>query len=106
MFGIIITFLFLFGIIKIFERKRDDLDSFNIATVAIVPVLSAVLVRVALAFLVPEATLLLLLPPLVLIGMTFGLLWKNLEIPVGRSIVYTVLVVLVNEGTVYFLAPT
>jgi hypothetical protein len=39
MVGAIITFFVLFGLIKTFERKRDDLDNFNIATVAIVPIL-------------------------------------------------------------------
>ena len=106
MIGVFITFLVLFGMIKIFERKRDDLDNFNIATVAIVPVLCAVLVRVALGFLVPDAELLLLLPGLVLIGTTFGLLWKNLEIPLGRSMIYTVVVAIVNEVQVFLFSPS
>lgn len=106
MIGAFVTFLVLFGLIKIFERKRDDLDNFSIATVAIVPILSVILVGGALLFFYPNPTLQMVLPPLVLIGMTFALLWKNLEIPVGRSIGYTAVVVLVNELLAYFLAPS
>jgi nitrate reductase NapE component len=104
MVGAIITFFVLFGLIKTFERKRDDLDNFNIATVAIVPILSVILVSGALAFFYPNPTLQVFLPPLVLIGTTFALLWKNLEIPVGRSIGYTVAVVVVNELLAYVFA--
>ena len=53
MFGAFLTFLVLFGLLKVFEREREDLDNFSIATVAIVPVLSVVLVSMALGFLVP-----------------------------------------------------
>lgn len=106
MIGVFLTFLLLFGLIKVFERKRDDLDTFNVAVVAIVPVIAAVLVRIALGLLVPGAGLFLLVPPLVLIGTTFGLLWKNLDIPIGRSIAYTIVVAIFNEGQAYFLAAT
>ena len=104
MFGAFLTFLVLFGLIKTFERKRDDLDNFNIATVAIVPIIAFVLVASALGIFYPDPTLQLVLPPLVLIGTTFLLLWKNLEIPVGRSIGYTIAVVVVNEAIGYLLA--
>lgn len=105
MVGAFITFLVLFGLIKVFERKRDDLDNFNIVTVAIVPVLSAVLTQIGLGFLYPDPTLLRFAPPVVLIGTTFLLLWKNLEIPLGKSFAYTAIVTLVNEGLAWFLAP-
>ncbi len=104
MIGAFLTFLVLFGLIKIFERSRDDLDNFNIATVAVVPILAVVLVRILLGFLYPNPIVMMILPPIVLIGLTFGLLWKNLEISVGRSIFYTVAVVIVNDTLAYFLA--
>lgn len=44
MLGALLTFLVLFALIKVFERKRDDLDNFNIGTVADVPVLSVIAV--------------------------------------------------------------
>lgn len=105
MLGALVTFLLLFGLIKIFERGRDDLDNFQIGMVAVVPVLSSVVAQVVLGFLYPEPSLILTVPLLVLIGMTFFLLWKNLEIPKGRSGAYTVAVVLVNFVLGFFLAP-
>lgn len=43
------------------------------------------------------------LPPIVLIGLTFFLLNKNLEIPFGRSVAYTLAVVIVNEALALLL---
>lgn len=103
MLGALVTFLVLFGLIKVFERDRDDLDNFNIAMVAIVPVLSVVVIQVVLGLLFPEPNLMLILPPVVLVGLTFILLWKNLEIPKGRSAAYTVAVLIVNEVLAFFL---
>ena len=104
MLGAFITFLLLFGLVKIFERGRDDLDNFQIGMVAVVPILCSIVVQVVLGFLYPDPTLILILPLLVLIGMTFFLLWKNLEISKGRSGAYTAAVVLVNFGLGFLLA--
>lgn len=103
MVGAFISFLVLFGLIKLFERGRDDLDGAAITMAAIVPILIAVLIRVALEFLYPEPILTLTLPPLALIGSLFFLLYKNLEVPLGRSVGYTVGIVLLNEGLAFFL---
>jgi len=103
MFGAFLTFLVLFGLLKVFEREREDLDNFSIATVAIAPVLFVALFSMALEFLYPDPALLTIVPPLVLIGMTFGLLWKHLDIQFGRSLGYTLVVVIVNEALGYFL---
>ncbi len=103
MISILVTFIVLFGMIKVFERDRDDLDSFQVATVAIVPVLIVVLLRAGIALFLPVPLVQLLLPPVVLIAATFLLLYKNLEIPLGNSIAYTVAVVIVNETLAYFL---
>src|SRR5690606_3288362 len=97
MIGALITFVVLFGLIKVFERSRDDLDNFQIGTVAVVPILVVVIVRVVLGLLYPQPVLMMALPPLALIGSTFLLLYKILEIPIGRSIGYTIAVVIVNE---------
>ena len=96
MLGALITFAVLFGLIRIFERKRDDLDGFDIGMVAIVPVLVAVIIQVVVGFFFPEPLLMRVLPPLALVGFTFVLLFKHLEIPVARSIAYTLAVVTVN----------
>ncbi len=104
MIGAFLAFLVLFGLIKVFERGRDDLDNFNIATVAVVPILSIILIRVVLAFIYPNPIAMLVIPPVVLIGMTFFLLWKNLDLPPGRSALYTLAVVIVNEVLGYLFA--
>lgn len=98
MIGALLTFCFLFLIIKIFERDRDDLDGFAIGTVAVVPILALVIANVVLFFAFPESTARMYVGPIVLVAMTFGLLWKNLEISVGRSAAYTVAVVAFNIG--------
>ena len=98
MLGIFLAFAVLFVLIKVFEKSRDDLDNFNIATVAIVPVLVVFLTNIALASMEAEGLLLLVVPATVLVLTTFLLLWKNLEIPAGRSALYTVAVLLANEA--------
>ena len=103
MINALVAFIVLFGAIKLCERQRDDLDNFAIATAAVVPVLIVFLLRIVLALTFPDPTLTTVLPPIVLIGATFGLLWKNLEIPAGRAALYTVLVVLVNDGLGFLL---
>ena len=103
MLGALITFAVLFGLITIFERDRDDLDNFQISMVAVVPIIVVVLIRVVLGLVYPQPILMIALPPLALIGVTFLLLYKNLEIPVGRSIGYTVAVVIVNEALGFIL---
>lgn len=104
MIAAFITFLVLYGLISVLERDRDDLDGFVVASVAVIPVLATILVRIVLGLLYPDPLLLQLVPPLVLIGLTFVLLWKHLEIPLGRSIGYTVVVVAVNEVLAVLLA--
>ena len=96
MIGALLTFLLLFALIKFFERDRDDLDGFTVGTVAVVPVLGLVLVNIAIAFTVPESVIALFLPLIVLVALTFGLLWKHLEIPLARSVGYTIAVVVFN----------
>ena len=99
MLSALVAFVVLFGLIKVFERKRDDLDNFNIATVAIVPILANILVGSVIGMAELQPSLLTqLLPGVVLALATFLLLWKNLEIPVGRSLIYTIAVVSVHEG--------
>ena len=64
--------------------------------VALVPVLVVVIVQVVIGFFFPDPLLMRVLPPLALIGFTFVLLFKHLEIPIVRSIAYTLAVVTVN----------
>ena len=104
MIGAFLTFLLLFGLIKGFERERDDLDGFTIGTVAVVPVLALILINVAIAFTIPESAVARFLPFIVLVALTFGLLWKHLEIPIARSAAYTAAVVAFNIALGFFFA--
>ncbi len=104
MIGALLTFALLFGLIKIFERERDDLDGFAIGTVAVVPILALILVNIALAFTIPESGFALFLPSIVLVALTFGLLWKQLDIPAARSAGYTTAVVAFNIVLGFFFA--
>ena len=104
MIGALLTFFLLFGLIKIFERERDDLDGFTIGTVAVVPVLALILVNVAISFTIPESTIAQFLPFVILVALTFGLLWKHLDIPVTRSVGYTTAVVAFNIALGFFFA--
>ena len=103
MFAAFITFLVLVALIKIFERKRDDLDNFNVAMVAIVPVLVVFMVGFGMGMLVPDPGNLVFMLPAIQIALTFILLWKNLEIPVAKSLAYTITVVLVHQALGWFL---
>lgn len=104
MIGALLTFCFLFLLIKVFERERDDLDGFAIGTVAVVPILALVIVNVVLLFAFPESPAPTVVGPMILVAMTFGLLWKNLDIPVWRSAAYTAAVVAFNIGMAVIFA--
>lgn len=41
-----LTFLFLFAMIYLFDRKRDDLDGFSIATAVVAPAIVVFLFRI------------------------------------------------------------
>lgn len=98
MIGAFLTVVFLFGAIRLFEKDRDDIETFNLLTVAIVPAIASFLTLLVVGAFFVEMPLLRLLPLAVSIGMTFGLLWKNLEIPAGRSAIYTLGVFALNIG--------
>lgn len=104
MLGALITFAVLFGLIRLFERKRDDLDGFDIGMVAIVPVLVVVIIQVVVGFFFPDPLLMRVLPPIALAGFTFVLLFKHLDIAPGRAIAYTLTVVAVNSVMAMMLA--
>ena len=96
MIAAFITFLVLYGLLYALERKRTEVDGFSIATVAGVPVLCVVLVSVVLGFAYPDPLLLATLPLATLLIATFLLLRKMMEMPVGRSLAYTGVVLVVH----------
>ena len=105
MIGALFTFLVLYALLYVLERNRTEVDGFSIATVAGVPVLAAILVTVVLGLLYPNPVLLALLPLAVLLLGTFLLLRKMMELPVGRSIAYTGVVLVVNIALTLVFIP-
>ena len=95
MLGGILIFLFLWGLIAIFERDRDDLDAFSIATAVIGPTVAVIVVRIA-SGLLGLGLWAGLLELLALVVVTFLVLTMHLEVKRGRAIGYTVAVVVFN----------
>ena len=84
----LLTFLFLFALIYVFDRKRDDLDAFSIATAAVVPTIVVFLFRMAAGFL--EFGVWASFAELgLLVVATYLVLNLNLEFSAGRSAAYT-----------------
>lgn len=46
-----LTFAFLFGLIYLFDRKRDDLDAFSIASAVVVPAILVFIFRMISGYL-------------------------------------------------------
>lgn len=105
MVGALVTFLVLYGLLYALERNRTEVDGFSIATVAAVPVLAALLVTVALGLLYPNPVLLATVPLAVLLVGTFLLLRKMMDLPVGRSVAYTGVVLALNITLSLLLMP-
>ena len=95
MIGAILIFVFLYALIYFFERKRDDLDAFSIATAVVVPTIVVVLIRVGGYFLGlgPWTELLAIVG---LIAATYLVLAKNLDIKPSRAAGYTAAVFAFN----------
>ena len=91
----LLVFVFLYGLIAIFERNRDDLDAFSIATAVIGPTLAIVVMRIigSVLGLGPWAGL---LEVLTLIIVTYLVLTKHLDFSAKRAIWYTVAVFFFN----------
>ncbi len=91
----ILTFAFLYGLIYFFERDRDDLDAFSIATAVVVPVIVTLFVQVgaALVGLGPWVGLIALAT---LAVATYLILAVHLEIKASHAIAYTAAVLVFN----------
>ena len=104
MLGVAVNFVVLYGIVWLFERKRSELDAGSIATAVIIPVIVLILFRVAAYFLglgvVGDIS-----SPILYLLVTFFVLWKLLEIPVGRSATYSIALFVVNVGLAMVLIP-
>ena len=105
MFGAFATFLVLYGLLYALERKRTEVDGFSIASVVGIPLIASVLAMIGLGFLYPDPLLLATVPLAILLIGTFLMLKKFIELPTGRSLAYTVVVLVVNVALAVILAP-
>jgi len=82
------TFLFLYAVIWVFERKRMRVDAFRVGVAAVVPVASMLLVGVAAATLIEPSGAVAMLSLAVLAVTTFLVLWKVVGVTPMRSAIY------------------
>ncbi len=88
MISAILTFAFLYGLISFFERDRDDLDAFSIATAVVVPVIVTIFVQIG-AGLIGLAQWADLIGLGTLAIATYLILAIHLEIKASHAIAYT-----------------
>jgi len=86
--GWLSSFLFLFAALYIFERKRINLDWFQVLVVALVPAIISLL-KSLLVMVVPLPNLVDGLVWLVSYPIIFVLLWKMMALPAPRAAAYT-----------------
>ena len=92
-----LTFLFLFALIYIFDRKREDLDAFSIATAVVIPTILVFLFRMAAGFL-ELGTWAAFAELGLLVLATYLILNLNLGFKAGRSAAYTAAGLVFNIG--------
>ncbi len=103
MIGFIFTFFVLYVLIKASEGNREDLNGLMIVTIALIPAIAVIVLTGSLRPLGWEPWVLIAIRSVVLAGLTFGLLWKFLGVPIGRSVAFATIVVLVSETPVFLI---
>jgi hypothetical protein len=88
MIGMGLTFVFLYALIFAFERKRMEVDAYQIAIAVIIPVLSAFLVGVGVGRLAPPIGT-AVSAAVVLVIATYVVLLKVMGLPKERSAAYS-----------------
>jgi hypothetical protein len=91
----VINCLALYGLIRLFERNRSEIDGFDIALAAIAPVIVLLLARgvMVLFHLGAWANYAALI---VFTGAIVLILWKMAKIPLKRSFVYALVILVLN----------
>ena len=103
-----ISFAFLFLLIYIFDRKREDLDAFSIATAVVVPAIAVFLFSMVSGYF-EFGTWSAFAELGLLVVATYLVLNLNLGFKAGRAAAYTAAVFVFNVGvsvaiTVWFRA--
>lgn len=97
MIGVSLAFIFLFGLVWLFERKERALDAFQVATVVLVPLMVYALFMVCKLLGMSGAVIDALAFGAFVLA-TFAVLFKTLGIKVVRSLLYTGAVVVFSVG--------
>jgi hypothetical protein len=95
MIGAIFTFVLLYALIYLFERQRDDLDAFSIATAVVVPTILVLVVHFMLRFAGIDRWA-GLVEILVLVVATYMVLTMSLAIRRARALTYTSVILVFN----------
>ena len=103
MLGTLLVGVLLYGLLWVFERKRVELDAFNVFAAVIVPSLVVFLLQFGLSFL-DVGVVWGLVAPLLFYLVTFIMLWKVVEVTTGRSATYTVFVLVAQLAFGFLLA--
>ena len=90
-----LTFVFLFALVYIFDRKRDDLDAFSIATAVVVPAILVFMFNMVAAYF-EFGTWAAFAELGLLVVSTYLVLNLNLGFKAGRSAAYTAAVLAFN----------
>jgi len=88
-----VTFLFLYAVIWLFERKRVRVDPFRIGVVAVVPVALMLLFGITAAMIFGPSAMIMVLTAVVLAVATFVMLWQVMGISPLRSVGYVLAVI-------------
>jgi hypothetical protein len=95
MIGAIFTFVFLWALIFLFERQRDDLDAFSIAGAVVVPTILVFVAHLGLRFAEIDRWT-GLIEILVLVVATYLVLTMSLAIRRTRALAYTSAILVFN----------
>lgn len=107
MIGIIATFIFVYALIWIFERKKREIEAFEIGLIVLGPLILAGIVRFLCLFLGLDVWS-EVIAAAVFAATTFVLLMKPLEFTARRAAAYTTAVFAFNitiSLLAYFLIP-
>ncbi len=90
----ILTFLFLYAVIWLFERKKQRVDPFRVGVAAIVPVGLMYLVSIFGAIFIESSAIVMALSSTILAAATFLTLWQVVGIPPLRCVLYIFAVII------------
>ncbi len=103
MISFFFTFLVLYILLKASESNREDVSGFMIVSLALIPALAVIVLTGVLRPVGLEPVVLIGIRAVFLGALTFGLLWKFLGMPVGRSLMFAAIVIFVSEAPFFMI---